>query len=830
MTPEVITSPTAVETVTFTLNGQSLTVPKGTSVLQAAIESGVKVPYFCYHPKLKSVGSCRMCYVEIEKFPKLMVSCCTEATNGMVVHTDSDLVKRGRKAVIEFTLINHPLDCPTCDKGGECDLQNLTFAHGYDDSRFDFQKYRFVEGESRATFDDLKIGPEIVLNRNRCILCYKCVRANKEAFGEYDLGAYERGNITEINAAPGEEVNNPYSGNLVEICPVGALTNSDWRYKIRVWLTQTSPSIDLFTSSGSNITFTKERHQNKIFRTTSRRNDAIDDGWLPDVSRYGYQIAMSDSRLKTPLLKKNGQQVAVSWDEALQAAAKRLSETKEKKGAVAIGGIAAPYLDSAALYRFASLLRDRLETPNLDFRFEYKQAGQTADSLFHSLTNQPFSIEAIDTADVVVVVGSDLHREHLNEYLRIRKAFTRNDARVFFLNPYETKGADCATLELVYKAGTDEVALTALVLAAIESGQLQSSEFPSQVTPKSLPEAAAACGCDADELRVVAKSLAQAKRPCLIAGELITRSTQREQIAAALCNLNTAFGISSKGQIAALARHANSIGAARLGLTPQKNGLPVDGMLQSAAKGELSALIVLGAPLLQVSPDRTFTENGLKKLECLIVADLFESELTREADIVFPLSTWAEHAGSFVNLEGKSQSFVAAITPRFESRPAAVLLEQLSALVGTKPVESASAVDEQIRTRLTSALPSPLPNRYLPVHGQAESAPAGSVPLYVSDDPHHYVHLTEHAPSLTAFASECYAEIAPATAKRLGLKAGDRVRVETAGGKLIVPVHISTVLEREVVLIPRNFHAEPVMSLVSRSARTDWVKVSKVEG
>ena len=175
-----------VNTVTLSIDGRSVTVPKGTSVLEAARSVGIQIPTFCWHPKLKAVGSCRMCYVEIEKWPKLAVSCATEATDGMVVQTSSDKVKQGRRSVLEFLLMNHPLDCPTCDQGGECELQNLTFTHGVDDSRFEFRKNRFVEKGTTPTFDDLRIGPELILNRNRCILCYKCVRANKQAFGEYD--------------------------------------------------------------------------------------------------------------------------------------------------------------------------------------------------------------------------------------------------------------------------------------------------------------------------------------------------------------------------------------------------------------------------------------------------------------------------------------------------------------------------------------------------------------------------------------------------------------------------------------------------------------------
>ncbi|MBN1212984.1 MAG: (2Fe-2S)-binding protein, partial [candidate division Zixibacteria bacterium] len=359
-------------TVTLTIDGRTVTVPKGFTVLEAARSVGIDIPTFCWHPKLKPVGACRICYVEIEKFPKLQVSCATLAMDGMVVRTDSEQVKQGRRAVLEFILLNHPLDCPTCDKGGECDLQNLTFAHGIDDSRFAFQKYRFVDDDMTTTFDDRRIGPEIVLNRNRCILCYKCVRANKEAFGEYDIGAYERGNITEINAAPGEQVDNPFSGNLVEICPVGALTNTDWRYKIRVWLTQTTPSVCNFSSSGTNILFYKEKHKNKIYRVTSRRNDDIDDGWLADITRYGYQAITSDERLKKPLVKKEGQQVEASWDEALEVIKKKFNEIKDKKGGVCIGGLASPSLDNASLYTFSKFIRTVFNSNKIDYRIDYR--------------------------------------------------------------------------------------------------------------------------------------------------------------------------------------------------------------------------------------------------------------------------------------------------------------------------------------------------------------------------------------------------------------------------------------------------------------------------
>ncbi|MGH8016318.1 MAG: molybdopterin-dependent oxidoreductase, partial [Candidatus Zixiibacteriota bacterium] len=428
-------------------------------------------------------------------------------------------------------------------------------------SRFEFHKLRFAEGGEPTTFDDIRIGPEIILNRNRCILCYKCVRANKEAFGEYDLGVYERGNITEINAAPGEQVNNPYSGNLVEICPVGALTNSDWRYKIRVWLTKTTPSICNFSSSGSNITFWKEDHQHKIFRVTSRRNDEIDDGWISDLTRYGYQIVNSPDRLQTPLIKKGGRQVKASWDEALNLIGERLGAIKEKSGGVCIGGLISPYLDSATLHSFSKLFRSVLKSNNIDYRGEYRFLPTTPDSPFQIAASRPFSISEIENSDVIVVFGSDLIREHQNEYLKIRRAYNFNQALVISMNPYAVRAADIAQLKMVYNPGTDEAVLSGICLAAVENGFIDSSRagrLKEKLLPNKLNEIARLTGVDIDQFTKIARGLADGKKITFMAGEIVAESQARDKICAALANLNKLFGIEENGQLAVLARYANS--------------------------------------------------------------------------------------------------------------------------------------------------------------------------------------------------------------------------------------------------------------------------------
>lgn len=837
--------------VTLTIDDQSVTVAKGTTVLEAAKSMGIDIPTFCWHPKLKSVGACRICYVEIEKFPKLMVACATEAMPDMIVRTDSDPVKKGRKAVLEFILANHPLDCPTCDKGGECELQNVTFAHGVDDGRFDFRKNRFVDEGMTTTFDDLKIGPEIWLNRNRCILCYRCVRASREAFGEYDLGVYERGNIAQINAAPGQQVTNPFSGNLAEICPVGALTSSDWRYKARVWTTQTTQSLCNFTSSGTNTLLWGPRNKNEIFRCTSRVNDDIDDGWLADVTRYGYQVVTSPDRLKTPLIKKDGQQVPATWDEAINLIGKRLLDIKDKKGAVCIGGLAAPNLDNASLYSFSKFFRNVLGSNNIDFRTDYRMLPKEGDTVFSRLCGQPFRIAEIDDSDTIVVFGSDMVREHPNEYLRIRKARNFGSPKIFSLSPYSVKSADVADRELVYRIGTDEVVINGICLAAIEENLVDGSlagDLNGKIAPVSLADAAALAGVDPEDLKAVARALAEGRKITFIIGELISRCQERETIGAALSNLHKLFGVGAKGQMAVLARYANSRGAEMLGLTPNPStgirdemtsmwgsfpeGAPhnTDAMLALMKKEEISGMIILGGNPAMMYPDRGFVREGLEKLEFLVVSDLVESETTELADVVLPLCSWAEYAGDYVNLEGQLQTAYASIKPIDQARPGYDIMNGLADAFGVSLFEDDRQCSSEIGRLLDLNHVSILPDEFLDVQPEAEAIEADyPLPVLLCDDPHHSGYLTQKSESLAAFAGEPYVEMSSELAGRFNISEGDSVRLESSIGKVILPARISDWLDNDVLLLPRNFLSAAATTLLMRKRRVDRVMLSKVD-
>ncbi len=835
--------------ITLTIDDQQVTVEKGTTVLEAARSMGIDIPTFCWHPKLKSVGACRMCYVEIEKFRTLAVSCATECMPDMVVHTKSEKVIQGRKAILEFILLNHPLDCPTCDKGGECDLQDITFEHATDDSRYDFAKYRFKR-DPKSTFDDYRIGPEIIRNQNRCILCYKCVRANKEVFGEHDLGAFYRGNVAEIDAAPGEQVDSLYSGNLVEICPVGALTNTDFRYKIRVWKTQQVKSVCQYCADGCNLTLWKNRNQ--IYRATSRRNDAIDEGWICDRGRYGYQIANAEDRLTKPLIKKGEHQVEATWDEAISTIAAKFKDIKDKKGGVCLGGLAYPGLDCSSLYTFSKFFRTVLNTNNVDFRIDYKMLPEKSGDLYTDLTTHQLSIENIEKSDVILVIASNLINEHPIVHLRVRKAVNNFGAKLYTINPFATKSGDISTDEIIYRLGTLEAFINGLCLAMTEQdGDLKNKyadKLKSLIDPSSLDAASKICGVDKERIGGLAKVILDARHVTVIIGELLTNATTRDSMAASISNMLLISGILNKGQFGFLSKYANSKGAEWLGVMPhlsdsaigklnemwdgypEQDGLAADRILLAGKKEEVDSVFVMGCDPMLVYPDGEFVREGLETLDFLVVADMFESKTSAMADVVLPLAGPAEISGAFINVEGRLQHFDKAINSPGQALPGYEIMNRLAEAMKNPLYESDSQLQDEITTLLDIERVAPVISELKEAKYLTEEPGENfNIALIVADELHHFGHLTEKSKSLSAFCSESFLEISPALAEKYHSQNGTLLRIESEVGKIILPVRISEHIDNNVAIIYKNFSATPVNGLQMRKRRVDYVKLSRVE-
>jgi predicted molibdopterin-dependent oxidoreductase YjgC len=510
----------------------------------------------------------------------------------------------------------------------------------------------------------------------------------------------------------------------------------------------------------------------------------------------------------------------------------------------------APHLDNATLYSFNKFIRKTIGSNNIDYRTDYRMLPVDTDNNYSRLAGQPFRIADIDNSDVIVVFGSDLIREHANEYLRLRKAYNFHGADIYSLTPHGVKSADIARLELIYRPGTEELAVNAVCLAAIEEGLVPNQvaeALKGKLGAASLTESARLCGLDESDLRVLARALSEAGKVTFIAGELVTRSRERELIATALCNLGQLFGINDKGQMAILARYANSTGAARLGLLPEPHPrvrreleamwgpladaapCTTDKMIANMKKEELDGFFIIGANPAMIYPDRLFAREGLEKLDFLVACDMFETETTALADVVLPLASWAEYDGNYVNLEGRLQTAQAALKPPGESLPGYEIVAMMADALGKKLFESATERDEEMRRLLALDGVISLPTDFAEVKPVTEETREEfPLALYICDDAHHSGHLTEKAASLVNFQSEAYLEMSADLAARHHLAEGGSVRVESEVGKIIVPARISEHIENDVLVMPRNFTASPVTSLLMRKRRIDRVRISKV--
>ena len=354
------------ETVELTIDDKKIQAPKGTLIIEAAKSAGIEIPHYCYHPGLSVVGSCRMCLVEIEKIPKLQASCATPVSEGMIIHTQTPETLRNRRFVLEFLLANHPLDCPVCDQSGECELQNYYMDHGLYDPRFDENKTKRKKARP--------IGPYVMLDQERCILCTRCVRFTREISKTSELGVIDRGHRSEIDVLPGFELNNPYSGNVIDICPVGALTCRDFRFKCRVWFLGSAPSICPGCSRGCNIEihfnerFNPRYHDQRVHRLKPRYNEAVNGHWICDEGRYAYHAIDAPDRLKAPTKRTGEEYTEIPWADAIMETAASLRQVLANHGPQAVALLASPKMSNEELFRVRQIFRDHLGVESIESR------------------------------------------------------------------------------------------------------------------------------------------------------------------------------------------------------------------------------------------------------------------------------------------------------------------------------------------------------------------------------------------------------------------------------------------------------------------------------
>jgi NADH-quinone oxidoreductase chain G len=869
------------EKIKLTIDGNEIETEKGKTILEAALENGIEIPVFCYHPCLKSIGACRICLVEIEKFPKLQVSCATAANEGMVVSTNSERVIKARQGVLEFILANHPLDCPTCDKGGECPLQDTTFKYGLDFSRFNEKKRRFI-ADTNSTFDDLQIGPEVIRNQNRCIHCYRCTRLVEERFFEEDLGHYQRGAFTEILPPPGGEIRNMYSGNVVEYCPVGALTNRDWRYKVRVWKTTEVPTICRYCSDGCNLRMSV--FHNKIYRAQARTNPAIDEGLPCDLGRYGYQFVHHDDRLTRPMIKKNDELVECTWNEALSVIRNKLEKTISSLGASGIACLVGESLSNEDYYAIGRFFRSVVGTNSIDHRiYRKKKLSFNEDAVKRELCWNKLDISDLEKGRHFFIIGADLNSENPITTLRILKAKRYSNARITLLNPMPTSLKRTADEESIYKAYSEVYLLQGLARLIIDkklydkkNTNIKANEikaFLKETKDFDVDTVSKKTGLSPEKLESLAVSLCSSNNTIFVAGETVRIHYQRDPILISLYNLAKLTGnLHGDGAgILLMGGESNTKGCYYFGMRPDRlpYDLPINknekikpiwgdelsdqpgfdtvDILQKIAEEKIECGFLLGLDAIDHYPDQEYIRSSLTKLDFMVVADMFLTDTARIADVVLPITSHFESDGTFMNWEGRLQRFNRVIKKSGEVRPLWEIFSRLSALFD-KDFEFKSVDDifRQFAPLLNNnaiGKSNDLPDKGLRLEKkkaypefelQAVEYREPSVedlPLTVmsgNGDHHFGRNFSSRCESLNNFLADPYIAINPKLAEETIISEGDLVKLENSSGKIVAKAVIWQNLPEDVVFIPDNFIEVKANCIRNKDNDIDRVKLVKM--
>jgi len=668
------------DTVTIEIDGKSVEAKKGEMVIQVTDRVGAYVPRFCYHEKLSVAANCRMCLVEVEKAPKPLPACATPVGDGMKVFTRSAKAIAAQRATMEFLLINHPLDCPICDQGGECELQDLAMGYGRDISRYN---------DGKRVVKDKDLGPLVSTDMTRCIHCTRCVRFSEEIEGQQELGTIGRGEDMKISMYVEKAVDHELSANIIDMCPVGALNNKPYRYSARAWEMLQRKAVSPHDCVGSNLFMHTLR--GTVKRVVPRENEEINETWIADRDRFGFMGMYSDERLTRPRMKVDGQWQNVDWETALEKLARTLTEAEGGKTGILSTGTAT-LEESYLLARIA----ERLGTSNIDHRLRQRDfADQDSDPAFPALG---VSVAGLEERDAILVVGSNLRREAPILAHRVRKAALRG-AQVGFVNParYEYFFDIAHYLEDESLYGQ----LAGIAAALGEEGKL--------------PEYAAAL-CDGvaptDEQRAVAGMLRDAEQGQVLLGNLAGRHpafSALRALAAAIAGMTgCGFGRVTEGP--------NSAGASLAGVLPhrgpagvhrEETGLHASAMLEA----DLDALLLFGA-----EPDADFADREaarkLAEQNFVVAFTSFDSPVLRETtDLMLPIGTFAESAGTFVNCEGRWQSYNGFASPVGEARPGWKVLRVLGNLVDVADCDYETS--EDVRDELLGLTgETPIPAQY----------------------------------------------------------------------------------------------------------------------
>jgi NADH-quinone oxidoreductase subunit G len=753
--------------VEIELDGQKVQAQEGSMIMHAAEKAGTYIPHFCYHKKLSIAANCRMCLVDVEKAPKPMPACATPVTQGMIVRTKSEKAIKAQQGVMEFLLINHPLDCPICDQGGECQLQDLAVGYGASKSRYTEEK--------RVVFHK-NVGPLISMEEmSRCIHCTRCVRFGQEIAGQMELGMAHRGEHSEIQTFVGRTVDSELSGNMIDICPVGALTSKPFRYSARTWELSRRKSVSPHDSTGANLIV--QVKGNQVLRVVPLENDDTNECWIADRDRFSYEALNSDARVSAPMIKQGGAWKQVDWTTALEYVANGLKSIKADHGAQSIGALGSVHSTVEELFLLTKLVRE-MGSGNIDTRLRHADFANSAEAGKARWLGR--SVASLSTLDRAFVVGSFLRKDHPLFAQRLRQA-ARRGAQISALN---------AGLE-------DWLMPVATRINAAPSAWVQSLADVAAAIAVTTGATAPLAGQATAEAQAIAKSLLSGNQKAVLLGNAAAQHPQASSLLALAHWIAEATGAS----VGYLSEAANTVGAQLVGAQPQAGGLNAAQML---VEGALKGVVLLNTDPVLDSANAAAAAKALAAAEMVVVLSPFRSGL-EYADVILPTAPFTETSGTFVNAEGRAQSFVGVVKALGETRPGWKILRVLGNLLGLEGFNQDSS--EQVKTEalgLDNDLSARLSNATgaTPVVTAASSGfeRLSNVPIYATDA------LVRHSTALQLTADARQAPVAAlpqALWSQLGLAEGASVRVTQDGaGAAELRAVLDASLPANVVRVP----------------------------